>query len=137
MATKFQKGKSGNPAGRPKGSKNRATLLAIAAMEGELDAVVRKIIEAAKSGDMTAARLVVDKLIPAAKERPISFNLHAVSDAVGCAEAQAKIVAAVAEGEILPSEGDTLSGLVEHQRRAIETTDIIKRLEALEQVKKT
>lgn len=128
----FKKGRSGNPAGRPKGSKNRATLLAIAAMEGELDAVVRKVIEAAKSGDMVAARLVVDKLVPAAKDRPLGIDLPTLVDAKGCAEAQGKVVAAVAEGELLPSEGHALSGLIENQRRSFETLALEQRLQAIE-----
>lgn len=131
-AASWKPGQSGNPKGRPKGSKNAATLLAIAAMEGELTAVVRKVLEAAKNGDMAAARLVIDKLVPAAKDRPIDISLPSIADAPGCAAAQAGILAAVAAGEILPSEGETLSGLVEHQRRAIETHDIVRRLELLE-----
>lgn len=132
MASKFQKGQSGNPAGRPRGSKNRSTLLAMAALEGELDAVVRKVIDAAKAGDMTAARLVVDKLIPAAKERPLNISLPVITDAAGCANAQAQIIATVAAGDLLPGEGEALASLIEHHRRAIETTDITRRLEALE-----
>jgi hypothetical protein len=101
-------------------------------MEGELDAVVRKVIEAAKSGDMVAARLVVDKLVPAAKDRPLGIDLPTLVDAKGCAEAQGKVVAAVAEGELLPSEGHALSGLIENQRRSFETLALEQRLQAIE-----
>lgn len=33
---------------------------------------------------------------------------------------------------LLPSEGEVIAGLVEHQRRSLETHDMAKRLEALE-----
>lgn len=128
---RFKKGESGNPAGRPKGSKNRATLLALAAMEGELEHIVRAIIDAAKAGDMAAARLIVDKLIPQAKDRPVSINLPAIADVAGCAAAQASIAQAVAVGDLLPAEGQVLSALVENQRRALETTSIAAKLDEL------
>jgi ferritin-like protein len=131
--TKFQKGASGNPKGRPKGSKNQATLLAIAALEGELDAVVRKVIEAAKGGDMVAARLVVDKLIPAAKTRPMAFQLPTLADISGCRQAQASVIAAVAAGDLLPDEGEQLSTLIEHQRKGLEAETILVRLTAIEE----
>ena len=133
----WKKGQSGNPKGRPKGSRNTATLLAIAALEGELSDVVRVVIEAAKGGDMAAARLVVDKLIPATRERPISIDLPCAVTVEECAVAQAKVLSAVAAGNLLPSEGEALASLVEQQRRSLETSDLAKRLsEVEEQLKK-
>lgn len=129
----WKKGTSGNPRGRPKGSRNQATLLAIAAMEGELADVVRVVIDAAKGGDMAAARLVVDKLIPATRERPLSIALPEVVTAEECAAAQAKVLACVAAGDLLPSEGEALAGLIEQQRRSLETSDLAERLAAIEE----
>lgn len=129
----WKKGTSGNPRGRPKGSRNKATLLAIAAMEGELSDVVRVVIDAAKGGDMGAARLVVDKLIPATRELPLSIKLPAISAVEDCATAQAMVLAAVATGDLLPSEGEALAGLIEQQRRSLETSDLAQRLAAIEE----
>ena len=66
-------------------------------------------------------------------ERRITFPLPGVDAATGCTEAQAAIVAAVAGGELLPSEGQALSGLVEGQRKALETTLLEQRIKAIEE----
>jgi len=129
----WKKGISGNPRGRPKSSRNKATLLAIAAMEGELSDVVRVVIDAAKGGDMGAARLVVDKLIPATRERPLSIQLPSVGNAEDCVKAHAVVLAAVAAGDLLPSEGEALASLIEQQRRSLETSDLAARLAAIEE----
>ena len=131
--TKFQKGKSGNPAGRPKGSKNRATLLALASMEGELDSIVKNVVTAAKNGDMVAARLVIDKLIPAAKERPLSIMLPQLTDIAECRQAQSDVISTVAVGDLLPSEGEHLSEMIERQRKGLEAETILTRLAAIEE----
>jgi phage terminase small subunit len=65
-------------------------------------------------------------------ERRISFALPGVDAAAGCTEAQAAIVAAVAGGGLLPSEGQALSGLVDGQRKALETSLLEQRIAALE-----
>ena len=49
--TQFEPGQSGNPAGRPKGSRNRSTLVLEAIFEGEAEKLSRKAIELALDGD--------------------------------------------------------------------------------------
>jgi Family of unknown function (DUF5681) len=52
----FEPGQSGNPAGRPKGSRNKATLAVEALLDGEAEEITRKAIELAKKGDLAAIR---------------------------------------------------------------------------------
>src|SRR4029077_7685570 len=46
--TPWHPGQSGNPSGRPKGSRNRTTLAAEALLDGEAEQLTRKAIELAK-----------------------------------------------------------------------------------------
>ena len=70
--TRFQKGQSGNPAGRPKGARHKVTIAVKELLEGEAEAITRKAIEMAKAGDTVALRLCLDRLTPARKDRPVS-----------------------------------------------------------------
>ena len=56
----FEKGRSGNPAGRRTGSRNKATLAAAALLAGESEALIRKAVELALAGDPTAMRLCIE-----------------------------------------------------------------------------
>jgi hypothetical protein len=79
----WKPGQSGNPKGRPAGSRNRVTIVALAAMEEGADAIARKVVGMAKAGDMSAARLVLERLVPPAKERPIFLALPSTETADG------------------------------------------------------
>ena len=72
---KFEKGRSGNPSGRPVGSRNAATLAAEALLAGESEALTRKAIELALDGDATALRLCIERIVPKRNDRPIQFAL--------------------------------------------------------------
>jgi hypothetical protein len=61
---RFQPGQSGNPKGRPVGSRHKATLAALALLEGDLEVITTKLIEKAKAGEQWAITLVMNKLIP-------------------------------------------------------------------------
>ena len=50
----FEKGRSGNPAGRRAGSRNKATLAAAALLEGGSEALTQKAMDLALVGDPTA-----------------------------------------------------------------------------------
>jgi len=128
----WQPGQSGNPKGRPRGSRNRVTLVALAAMEEGADAIARKVVDLAKEGDISAARLVIERLVPVAKERPIFLSLPDTGSAGGVAQAQAAILQAVSAGDILPGEAATLAGIVEARRKALETQELEQRISALE-----
>jgi len=104
-------------------------------MEGGAEAIARKIVDMAKTGDMSAARLVLERLVPPAKERPIFLALPDTGSAEGVAQAQAAILQAVAAGDLLPGEAATLAGIVEARRKALETQELEQRISALEDKK--
>jgi hypothetical protein len=128
----FQKGESGNPAGRPRGSRNRATLLMESLLADDAEAIGRKAIEMAKQGDMAAIRLCMDRLSPARKGEPVAFELPPLDKPADSVAAAATIVAAVAAGELTPSEGADLAKVIDIYVRAIETKAFDERLTKIE-----
>ena len=128
----FQKGQSGNPNGKPKGTRHRVTVAAEALMEGEAEAITRKAIELAKEGDGPALRLCMDRIYPPRRDRPVRFRLPSLDKVEDAVAAHAAIVAGVAIGELTPSEAGDLARLVDNYTRAVEATDIQTRLARLE-----
>jgi Family of unknown function (DUF5681) len=128
----FQKGESGNPAGRPRGSRNRATLLMESLLADDAEAIGRKAIEMAKQGDMAAIRLCMDRLSPPRKGEPVAFELPPLDKPADSVVAAATIVAAVAAGELTPSEGADLAKVIDVYVRAIETKAFDERLTKIE-----
>jgi hypothetical protein len=80
-----------------------------------------------------AVKLVLDKLIPNAKELPLSLSLPKVESAADIPQALAAVMAAVGEGEITPGEGQALTAILEVYRKGLELADIEARLRALEE----
>ena len=93
-----------------------------------------KAIEMAKEGDTTAVRLVMDRLMPPRKERPIMFTMPKMETAADAVKASAALVDAVAAGDITPGEAGELSKLVDGFTKAVELHEIQQRLDKLEAV---
>ena len=129
----WKPGQCGNPAGKPPGCRNKATQMVMALMEGGAEEITRTVIDAAKAGDLTAARLVIERLAPPLRERPLSLPLPDTGTVAGVSAAQQAILQAVGDGEILPGEGTALAGIVESRRKALETIELEQRITALEQ----
>ena len=128
----FEQGRSGNPAGRPKGSRNRATMALEAILEGEGEALTRKAIELALDGDGPALRLCLDRIYPARKDRPVTFELPAIETTADLPKATNALLVAVAAGDLTPSEAADISKSIDAHVKAIEATDIHERLARLE-----
>jgi uncharacterized protein DUF5681 len=128
----FEKGVSGNPNGRPKGSRNKISLAIECLLDGEADTITRKAIELAKSGDIAAIRLCMDRFAPPRKDRHIQFELPKMEKACDAAHGCAAIVVATSAGELTPSEAAELLKIVESYARALQASDFEERLERLE-----
>lgn len=128
----FPKGLSGNPAGRPKGTRNRATLLAELLLDDEAETIVRKVMEKAKQGDMVALRLCLDRLVPPRRDRPVHFEFPALNSAEDAGRAMAAITTAVARGELTPAEAAELTHVLQAYVQVLEISEIERRVQALE-----
>jgi hypothetical protein len=101
---RFAPGVSGNPRGRPKGSRSKASVFAEAMREGEGVALARRCLDEAQEGDNVSMRFALGRIEPARRGRPVTLKLlpgeerdpHAVL---------ARAIRAVAEGELTPEEG--------------------------------
>jgi hypothetical protein len=123
----------GNPGGgRPRGSRNKATLAVEKLLDGEAESIGRVCIEKALAGDMTAIRLVLERVSPPRKDRHVEFAIPAMNTTADAVQAVGAILQAVADGGLTPAEGQTIAAIIETQRRTIETEEIERRLAELE-----
>ena len=134
-AGRFQPGQSGNPSGRPKGSRNVTTRLVETLLEGEAEELTRKAIELAKGGDAPVLRMVLERIAPARKDSPITFDLPPIDTAADAKLASTAILTAVAHGDITPGEGAAVMGLLVSHKMIVEATDFEARIAALEEKK--
>ena len=128
----FQKGRSGNPAGRRRGSRNRATLAAEILLEGEAEALTRRAIELALEGDTTALKLCLERIVPQRKSRAVGFDLPPIERVEDLAGAIGSVLQGASCGRLLLDEAAALVGMMESKRRAMEAVDLEQRLRALE-----
>ena len=58
-------------AGRPKGSRNKATIAIESLLEGQAEALTQTAISKALDGDSIALRLCMDRIAPQMKDKPV------------------------------------------------------------------
>jgi hypothetical protein len=131
-AMRFQKGESGNPAGRPRGALNRATVLAQELLAARVESIAGKLIELAEGGDMRAIRVCMERIVPAPQHQPIAVELPPIEKPADSVEAAATIAAAVAAGELTAAEAAQLAKVVDVYVHALDSKGFDERLGKLE-----
>ena len=127
----FTKGTSGNPAGRPKGIKDKRHRFN-EAIESMIPDVLESVFQRAVAGDMTAAKMLLDRTLP--NKRPeqerveIEYSGNIASDAQN-------VLRSVLDGEVSPDVGASLLSAMTSVLKAIEVEELAKRIEALEETK--
>ena len=123
-ADQFSAGNSG----RPKGSRNKATLAIESLLQGQAEALTQTVVTKALEGDSVALRLCMDRIAPAPKDAAVNFYMPSMNNALDAAEAAGSVLRA----ELTPLEATRLMGLIDSYRRTLELTEIEERLRVLE-----
>ena len=123
---------SAGNSGRPKGSRNKATIAIENLLQGQAEALTQIAVTKALAGDSVALRLCMERIAPAPKDQPVSFSLPQMINALDASEAAGSVLNAVSNGELTPIEATRVMGLVDSYRRTLELTEIEERLKALE-----
>jgi len=109
----FQPGQSGNPAGRPRGARNKTTILLEELIERDGETLAHQFVEQAKMGNARALGCLMGMILPKRKGAPIGIDLPVLAKAADAPVAIAAIFAAVCGGELTPEEGISLTRMVE------------------------
>lgn len=126
---RWQPGQSGNPAGRPRGTSN-VTKLREALMD-DIPAVLDRLVEQAKEGDVAAARLLLERTVPPTKpvELPVEITWPAEGDLSTYGHA---ILDALAEAKLTPGQAAQLMTGLGNLAHLMEVDELAKRIDELE-----
>ncbi len=131
----FQPGQSGNPAGRPAGSRNKSTREMEEAFAAGGPEAVRMILDHAKAANLAAMRLCMERALPMGKNRPLPISLPPIDTPDYIRAATTVVLEALGEGEIMIAEANGLMALIERTVRLQATREASKlaaRVEFLE-----
>lgn len=130
--SKWRTGQSGNPAGRPPG-RSPVTKLRLE-LAAHLPAIVDRLVAAAKAGDIQAAKLILERVLPPSRaiEQPTVLHLPPNGSLTDQGRA---VLAAVAAGELAPGQGSTLLTAIGALARVAEVDELEQRVQRLEGVR--
>jgi Family of unknown function (DUF5681) len=131
----FQKGQSGNPAGRRKGLYSPTRLLAEAMLASDAEAIIRKTIDQAKEGKSPAQRICWDRIAPLDKQEPVACEFPPIEKVADAGAFIAALINAVGLGELAPREAREIAKLVDTYLRTVELTTVDARLTELEEAR--
>lgn len=132
-SNRFQKGQSGNPKGKVKGTKNKATCFIESLMQSELNNIGQKLVELAMAGNLQAIKLVLDRIMPPKTSRSIQIEMPKIENTTDALQAISTVIHAVGQGELTPSEGEAMTKIIQSFTQALQAYEFDQRLSRLEQ----
>jgi hypothetical protein len=129
----FAKGQSGNPRGRPPGNRNKATRAAEALLAGEAEALTRKAVQMALSGNAVALKLCLERLVAPRREPAAELALPPMREVGELPDAMAALAAAVARGTYTAAEAESLGRLLQGYMQMFHANDVAARVRQVEE----
>src|SRR3977135_2207661 len=135
-AMQFQKGQSGNPAGRPRGARNKQAIAAEKLFADDAEELAKVASDLAKAGDIAALRLCLDRICAPHRHRPVPFEMPALGVAADAVGAMGTLMEGIAGGELSAPEAAGLAKVIQGFTQALNTADLDKRIAELEKMKR-
>ena len=124
----WKAGQSGNPAGRPPGQSDITKLRAM--LVPKAPELLETVFNAAKGGDMVAARLILERIFPAVKSTEQGVELNLIGETL--TEKGNAVLGAISKGVLAPSQGSQLIAAIGTLARVTELDDLERRIGELE-----
>lgn len=132
---KYEKGQSGNPRGKKPGTINKRTQLSNV-LDSHAEDLVKKAIAMALDGDVHALKLCIERLVPKITSQTIQFDM---GKAAGKSTDSLSIIGqnilkSISQGELTLDDAQKLFGILDKQRHLIEFTDLLSKVEEIEEL---
>lgn len=128
---RFALGARGNPSGKPKGTRHRATMMAEKLIDKDAAAIIKKLITKAKAGEPWAMKFVAERLIPTARSRATPFELPPIDGPSDLPQAVRCALDAAAKGDLGLEDAERIVALLAGLRAAYEGADMAARLDEM------
>ena len=125
----WKPGQTGNPKGRPPGVSAITKLRA--SIADEVPQILVALVTAAKAGDVQAARLILERVLPPVKAIEQAVALHLPAGETLTAQGKA-VLSAVAAGTLAPGQGAQLLAAIGTLAKVTEIDELEARLTKLE-----
>ena len=119
--------------GRPRGSRNKKTLISQELLDNHAEALTRQALKLALKGDSQMVRTLLGYILPQRRDLPLKTGPLPMGSAAQLSQASEKLMKRVTSGQISTSEALKIADLLEHRRHIIETENFEMRLRVLEQ----
>ncbi|AGA90545.1 hypothetical protein Thimo_1773 [Thioflavicoccus mobilis 8321] len=128
---RYKPGESGNPSGKPRGAVSKTTKLR-RSIERDLPDILSALVAQAKEGDVQAAKLLVDRCLPALRpvDAPTPVQLGDTLTEHG-----QSVMAALSTGQLGVSQAASLLAALSALAKIIETDELTRRVEQLEKAR--
>ena len=126
----FKTGNSGNPNGRPRGSKDKRTAYR-ELLQPHAEDLITKAVELAQAGDTIALRMCLDRLIAPIKAKDSTIMIEDLKGSL--AEQGQKVISAMCNSEVTPDDAGKVLQALAAQSRILEIDNLDKRVAKLEE----
>jgi hypothetical protein len=120
--------------GRPRGSRNKKTLLLESLLEDRAPTIIRKGLRMAEQGDPGMLRFILERILPRSKDLPVKIGRLPMSTAEERLQSHEMVMRQIASGKLTPALGQQIDSLIESHGRLQEAQQMERRVQHLEKL---